>query len=165
MNKILLACLFASASLLSCKKEEFNGTKTNLPAIPVTVSNVFGMYNGVPTVSTSLTGGGAITITLNIPVGSGRTIKEITRVGLGTVPTNFKVVETSTGLYNAAPIAGNGTSVTLTTSLAEFTAKSGINVTASGTATSFLSRYFMFLVTLDNGEQIFPVGVRVYVAA
>ena len=52
-----------------------------------------------------------------------------------------------------------------TTTLAEFTAKSGINVTASGTATSFLSRYFMFLITLDNGEQILPVGVRVYIAA
>ena len=165
MNKILVGCALVCVCLLSCKKDEFNGTKTNLPAIPVTVANVFGMYNGVPTVSTSLSGGGAITITLNIPAGSGRTIKEITRVGLGTVPTNFKVVETSSGLYNPAPIAGSGTSVTLTTSLAEFTSKSGISVTASGTATSFLSRYFMFLITLDNGEQIFPVGVRVYVAA
>jgi hypothetical protein len=164
MNKLLLVCLFTCAGYVSCKKDGFNGNKTNLPATPVTVSNIYGMFNGVPTVSASLSGGGAINITLNIPAGSGRTIREITRVGLGTVPTNFKVVETSTGLYNPAPIAGNGTSVSFTTTLAEFTAKSGINVTTSGTATSFLSRYFMFLVTLDNGEQIFPVGVRIYVA-
>jgi hypothetical protein len=164
MNKLLLVCLFICAGFVSCKKDEFNGSKTNLPAIPVTVSNIYGMFNGVPTVSTSLSGGGAISIMLSIPAGSGRTIKEITRVGLGTVPTNFKVVETSTGLYNAAPLAGNGTSVNFTTSIAEFTAKSGINVTTSGTATSFLSRYFMFLITLDNGEQILPIGVRIYVA-
>jgi hypothetical protein len=165
MHKLILVCLFICTGFVSCKKDEFNGNKTNIPAVPVTVSNIYGTFNGVPTVSTSLSGGGDITITLNVPAGSGRTIKEITRVGLGTVPTNFKVVETANGLYNAAPLAGNGTSVNFTTTLAEFTAKSGINVTASGTATSFLSRYFMFLITLDNGEQILPIGVRVYVAS
>ena len=163
MNKtIILICLFACVGFASCKKDEFNGISTSHPAVAVTVSNLFGTYNGVPTVAASLSGG-ALTINLSIPAGSGRTIKEITRVGVASTPANYKVVETTTGLYNNAPIAGNGNAAIFTTSLAEYTAKTGIAVTASGTATSFLSRYFIFLVTLDNGEQIYPVGVRVYV--
>lgn len=166
MNKnILIICLLVSATFTSCKKDEFNFLSQNHPDVPVTVTNLFGMYNGVPTVSTSLSGGGTITINLSIPSGAGRTIKEITRVGIASTPTNYKVVQVSTGLYNTAPIAGDGTSVTFTTSLAEYTSKTGINVTASGTATSFLSRYFYFLITLDNGDQLIPVPVRVYVAS
>ena len=166
MNKIIMSiCLVACISFSSCKKDEFNGVSTSHAPIPVTVSNLFGIYNGVPTVSASISGGGTLTISLSIPAGTGRSIKEITKVGVATTPSNFKVVQIATGLYNTAPIPGSGTSVTFTTSLAEFTAKTGIAVTASGTATSFLSRYFMFLVTLDNGDTIYPVGVRIYVAS
>ncbi|MBI1782342.1 MAG: hypothetical protein HYR66_13410 [Sphingobacteriales bacterium] len=166
MNKnILIICLLVIATLTGCKKDEFNFLSQNHPDVPVTVTNLFGMYNGVPTVSTSLSGGGTITINLSIPANKGRTIKEITRVAIASTPTNYKVVQVSTGLYNTAPIAGDGTSVTFTTSLAEYTSKTGINVTASGTATSFLSRYFYFLITLDNGDQLIPVPVRVYVAS
>jgi len=154
-----LACAFAS-----CKKNEFGYLSQNHPDVPVTVSNLYGMYNGVPTVQTSLSGGGAITIKLEIPSSTGRTIKEITRVALHTTPNGgYATVRTTTGLYNTAPIAGTGTSVTFTTSISEFTSKTGIAVTTAGTATSFLSRYFYFLITLDNGEQVIPVPVRVYV--
>ena len=86
-------------------------------------------------------------------------------MGIASTPNNYKVVETATGLYNSAPIAGSGNSVTFTTSLSEYTSKTGLSVTLSGTATSFLARYFIFLVTLDNGDQVYPIGVRVYVAA
>ena len=165
MKKIFIIGLIAGIIFSSCKKNEFKGTDSNIPSIPVTVSNLYGTFNGVPTVSTSMAGGGAITITLTIPSNSGRTIKEITRVGLSTTPSNYKVVETSTGNYNSGTISGSGTSATFTTSLAEYTAKTGIAVSTSGTATSFLTRYFMFLITLDDGSQIFPVGVRVYVSS
>jgi hypothetical protein len=167
MNKIsFLFCLAAIVTLSACKKNDFNGGDTSLPDVPVTVSNLFGMYNGVSTVSTSVAGGGTITVTLAIPSGKGRTIKEITRVGVATTPANYKVVEVPTGLYTSAPIPGNGTSVTFTTSLSEYTAKTGLatpTAATAGTATSFLARYFIFLVTLDNGDQIYPQGVRVYV--
>jgi hypothetical protein len=73
------------------------------------------------------------------------------------------VVQTSSGLYNTAPIPGNGTKVTFTTTLAEYTTKTGLPVTTSGTATSFLARYFYFLIRLDNNEELIPVPVRVYV--
>ena len=148
-----------------CKKDDFNFLSTSYPDVPVTVTNLFGMYNGVPTVSTSLSSGGAITITLSIPSSSGRTLKEIPRVAVASTPNNYKVVEVTTGLYNTAPLAATGTSFTFTTSLAEFTTKTGISVTTGGTATSFLSRYFYFLITLDNGQQLIPVPVRVYVAS
>jgi len=167
MNKsIIIICTLAIISFTSCKKDEFNFLSQSHPAVPVTIGNLYGMYNGVPTVSTSVGGGGTINIVLNIPSSTGRTIKEITRVGVATTPTNVKVVEVSTGLYNTAPIAGSGTTATFTTTLTEFTVKTGAAAPSSpGTATSFLSRYFFFLVTLDNGDTVIPVAVRVYVAA
>lgn len=165
MNRHLITILFLNAIfLISCKKDEFGYLSQSHPAVPVTVSNIFGTYNGVPTVQTSLSGGGAITIKLDIPATSGRTIKEITRVALHTTPNGgYATVRATSGFYNTAPIAGNGTSVTFTTSISEFTSKTGISVTTGGTATSFLSRYFYFLITLDNGQEIIPVPVRVYV--
>lgn len=159
----VIVSLIVILFLMSCKKNDWEIVKQTQPAIPVTVSNLYGTYVGVPTVATSLSGGGNVTITLAIPSSSGRTIKEITRVGLGTVNNNYKVVQTTSGLYNTAPIAGNGTSVTFTTTLSEYTAKTGLAVTAGGTPTSFLARYFYFLITLDNGDQIMPTPVRVYV--
>ena len=155
--------MLVSVCFVACKKDAFNGVSTSIPAVPVTVSNLFGMFNGVPTVSTSLSGGGTITIQLQIPSGTGRTIKEITRVNTATTPSNYTVIESSTGLYNSAPVAGSGTSVTFNTSITEYTAKTGQAVTTGGTATSFLGRYFYFLITLDDGTQLLPVPVRVYV--
>ena len=166
MNKIrIIVGLLAIFFFTRCKKDTFNFLSQSHPEVAVTVSDLYGTYNGVPTVSTSLSGGGTINIKLNIPANSGRTIKEITRVGIASTPTNYKVVEVSTGLYNAAPIPGNSTSVTFSTTLAEYKVKTGINVTTGGTATSFLSRYFYFLITLDNGDEIIPVPVRVYIAS
>ena len=157
---ISAAVLFITAG---CKKDEFNFLSSSYPDIPVTVSNLYGTYNGVPTVSTSLSGGGAITITMSIPAESGRTIREITRVGFSNTIANYKVIEVPTGLYNTSPIAGSGTTVTFSTTLTEYTAKTGLAVTTSGAATSFLGRYFYFLITLDNGQQLIPLPVRVYV--
>lgn len=166
MNKnTIIFCLAATLIFSGCKKDDFNFLSTSYPDVPVTVTNLVGMYNGVPTVSTSLSGGGAITITLSIPASTGRTLKEIPRVAVASTPNNYKVVQVTTGLYNTAPLAATGTSFTFTTSLAEFTTKTGISVTTGGTATSFLSRYFYFLITLDNGQQLIPVPVRVYVAS
>ena len=59
MNKItLILFLFAVTMFGACKKNDFNGADTSIPAVPVTVANLFGTYNGVPTVATSLSGGG-----------------------------------------------------------------------------------------------------------
>ena len=165
MNKSIIAVCFSLIIFLSSceKKDVYNWNSVSQPAISVTVSGLYGTYNGVPTVATSVSGGGTITIKLDIPSTSGRTIKEITRVAAGSNVTNYVVVQKTTGLYNTAPIAGSGTSVTFTTTLTEYATKTGQTVPTAGTATSFLSRYFYFLITLDNGEQLIPVPVRVYV--
>jgi len=168
MKKATILGLLILIFFSSCKKNstlDFATSDAAKPTVPVTISNLYAMTNGVPTVQTSLSGGGAISITLQIPAGSGRTIKQITKVALASNTTSYTVVQNSTAAYNAAPINGSGTSVTFTTSLAEFTAKTGIAITISGTATSFLSRYFYFLITLDNGDQVIAVPVRVYVNA
>lgn len=162
MTIALLAIVFSS-----CKKEstlDFATSDAAHPDVPVTVSNLFITTNGVPTVQTSLSGGGTITITLQIPGSSGRTIKQINKVALASNTTSYLSAQNSTvAAYNTAPISGSGTSVTFTTTLAEYTSKTGLAVTASGTATSFLGRYFYFSLTLDNGDQLLPVPVRVYV--
>lgn len=164
MYKYSLLILMVSTMLISCEQDDWEIVTQSQAAIPVTVSNPYGTFNGVPAVSTSVAGGGTITITLNIPSSSGRAIKEISRVGVSNVTNNYKVVQTTTGLYNTAPIPGSGTSVTFTTTLAEFTAKTGVAApTPPGTSTSFLGRNFYFLITLDNGEEIIPLPVRVYV--
>lgn len=167
MKKIIASiCILGLLTFSSCKKDEFNWLSQSFPDVPVTVENVFGFYNGVPSVQTSVSGGGTITIQLNIPASTGRTIKEITRISAASTSPNagYANVRKTTGLYNTAPIPGSGTSVTFTTTLAEYTSKTGLAVTTSGTATSFLARYFYFLITLDNGQEVIPVPVRVYVA-
>lgn len=167
MKKATIITLLTVIFFGSCKKEstlDFATSDAARAAVPVTVSNLYATTNGVPTVQTSLSGGGGITITLQIPGGSGRTIKQIDKVAVAANTTSYTVVQSSaTAAYNATPITGSGTSVTFTTSLTEYTTKTGLAVTASGTATSFLARYFYFLITLDNGAQVIPVPVRVYV--
>jgi hypothetical protein len=164
MNRIVLICFLFVALLPACSKVDSPALDNVQSPVAVTVSDIYGIFT-YPTVATSISGSGAITIKLNIPAGTGRTIKEITRVALGTSGANYAVAQRTTGLYNAAPIPGSGTSATFTTSLTEYTAKTGLAVTVGGTATSFLARYFFFLVTLDNGDQIITEAVRVYVQA
>ncbi|MBO9594386.1 MAG: hypothetical protein J7599_15890 [Niabella sp.] len=178
MHKLLLI-LFAvfAFSFQGCKKGDldFNNSDAAHPKIPVTVSDVYMYYNGVPSVSTSVAAGGNITIQLNIPSSSGRTIKEITRVAFANTTSNYAIIQNPnpaysspapplTGPYSATSVAGSGTSVTFTTSLADYATRTKSTlVTAGGTATSFLGRYLYFLVTLDDGSTLIPVPVRVYV--
>jgi hypothetical protein len=155
--------LMVVLGLTSCKKENISN-QNSLPEIPVTVVNKYDTFTA-PTVKTSLSAGGAIQIVLSIPAESGRTIKEITRVAAATA---YGSVQVTTGLYNTAPIAGSGNTVTFNTTLAEYTAKTGIaapTAAAAGTtaAAAILTRNFYFLITLDNGQTIVPTYVRVYV--
>lgn len=164
IKPILFLAIVVSVAMSSCKKDNIS-LENNLPEIPVTVANKMGTFTA-PTVSTSFAAGAPITITLEIPASSGRTIKEITRVAANTT---YGSVQVATGLYNTAPIAGSGTSVTFSTTLAEYYTKTAIPVASqltaatSGTATSLLTRNFYFMITLDNDQVIVPTYVRVYV--
>jgi hypothetical protein len=161
IKSILFSGLLIAMMGSSCKKENIS-LENKIPEIPVTVANKFGTFTA-PAVSTSFGAGGAIQIILEIPASSGRTIKEITRVAANT---SIGSVQVSTGLYNTAPIPGNGTTVTFNTTLTEYFAKAGgtpYTLATSGTATSFLAKNFYFMITLDNGQVIIPTHVRVYV--
>ncbi|MHA4893707.1 hypothetical protein ACXZ1K_03060 [Pedobacter sp. PWIIR3] len=164
IKPILFLGVILSVAFGSCKKENIS-LKNNYPEIPVTVANKVATFTA-PTVSTSFAAGAPISIVLSIPASSGRTIKEITRVAAATT---YGSVQVTTGLYNTAPIAGNGTTVTFSTTLAEYYTKtatpvaSQLTAATSGTATSLLTRNFYFMITLDNGQVIVPTYARVYV--
>jgi len=157
-NMKLLSCLFLMLTMISCKKQAFNGLSDVRPAVPVTVTNAID-FRPEPTVSASISGGGAIQITLAIPASSGRTIKEITKVAASTTYTQIQSTGT-TGFYTSAPIPVNSTTYTFNTSLTEYVAKGPGTIPSPGTE---LAKRFYFLITLDNGAVVIPESVRVLV--
>ena len=161
-----LAIIVLSAALFaSCTKQDRSGgpyPQSDVhPAIPVTVQNATD-YRPEPTVTTPI-GSGVIQVVLSIPSGSGRTIKEITKI-VGS--TSYALLQSTTSAnYIAAPIAGSGTTVTFNTSVTEYFAKYPMNATTNPGAkanTELTNRYY-FLITLDDGTTIIPEPVRVLV--
>ena len=153
-----LPLLILIITTLSCKKEAFNGLSDVRPTVPVTVTNAID-FRPEPTVSSSLSSGGNIQITLAIPASSGRKIKEITKVATSTSYTAIQSTGT-TGFYTAAPIAVGDITYTFTSSLAEYKAKNGGTIPP---ANNELGRRFYFLITLDDGSIVIPESVRVLV--
>jgi hypothetical protein len=153
--------IIAVLVFVSCKKDGFGPLTDARPDIPVNVANAT-EYRPGPTVTVSRATP-AFNIILEIPSSSGRSIKEITKVA-ATAGSSTPLFGT-TGLYNTAPIAGSGNKVTFSTTLAEFTAKTGRAVPANNPPLNAieLDRQFYFLVTLDNGQEIITQQVRVLV--
>lgn len=165
IKSILSLGVIITMAMTSCKKENIS-LENNFPDVPVTVANQIGIFIA-PAVSTSFAGGGAIKVILQVPASSGRTIKEITNLAVGTA---YGSLQEPSQVYITTPIAGNGTnSITFNTTLEEYRIKSNTLVSVmptaatSGTATSFLAKNFYFRITLDNGQVIVPTYVRVYV--
>jgi hypothetical protein len=155
-----LSFLSLAVVLISCKKEDFNGLSDVRPDVPVTVSNAID-FRPEPTVSTSISGGGAIKIILEIPANKGRTIKEITRIAASTTYTK---IQGTTGLYNSAAIPVNAITYTFNTTLAEYIVKGpGVIPAVSTTVGTELANRFYFMLTLDDGSVIIPTSVRVLV--
>ena len=65
------------------------------------------------------------------------------------------------GLYSNVPIPGSGTSVTFTTTIDEYKTKTA--TTATPASNALLTRNFYFVITLDNGTEILPTPVRVWI--
>lgn len=160
--KYLFVILTAFITFLSCKKDGFGPLTDSRPPIPVTVSNAVEFRPG-PTVNASR-GTNNFSIVLEIPVSSGRTIKEITKV-VASAGSSAALFGT-TGLYNTAVITGtNSTKITFSTSLTEYTSKTGAAVPANNPPINSieLARQYYFLITLDNNETIITQQVRVLV--
>lgn len=151
--------LLLTALFIGCKKE--TGPLTDRrPTVAVTVSNATD-YRPEPTVTTALSGTGAIQVILAIPASSGRTIKEITKVSAST---SYTQVQGTTGLYISTPIAGDGLTATFNTSLTEYFVKKPVSASnPAAKVNTELANRFYFAVTLDNGDIIYPEAVRVLV--
>ncbi|TXK46434.1 hypothetical protein FVR03_10560 [Pontibacter qinzhouensis] len=168
-NILIIFFLLGAVTLSSCDKEYGTFYSDNRPVVPVTFPGAT-TYGFNPYITHSIASGGDITFTMSIPENSGRTIREITKVVGGATAINAGSVNSavvggtgSTAAYNTAVIPGNGTTATFTTNLTEFAAKTGeaAKTDANKLIKSGGELAFMFLVTLDNGETIIPVQVRV----
>lgn len=157
---LLLATLGVTS--FACKDDLIYSelVRDNRPAVPVTFpgSTTFGAN---PFIETSVAGGGIVKFTLSIPAESGRTIKEITKVAGGATGVNPASLNTASAVYNTTPITGTGTTAVFQTTLADFAKKyPTVSIVASTTPLSPREIAFIFLVTLDNGDQIVTQQVR-----
>jgi hypothetical protein len=162
---ILPLALAAIIGLASCKKEGFGPLTDNRPEVPVTVANVY-EFRAAPVVKASKAEN-KITITLQIPASTGRTIKEVTKIAAATSNNwttiyNATTVGTAaTQLWSNTPIPVNSTSYTFTTTFDEYKTKT--NTSATPASLALLARDFYFMLKLDNDEIIIPTNVRVWV--
>jgi len=132
----ICALTLLSFGTFSCEKDygdNLGPLQDSVADIPVTVTNA-DAFERYPVVNTSVAGGGNITITMQIPAGSGN-IREITKVATGPFATitltnlnstaaitalNSRVVN---GTRVVTPIPGNGSNtITFTTTLNDYLA-------------------------------------------
>ena len=155
---IFLFALIVTLSFSSCEKEYSPLYSDNRPEVPVTFAGTTSHgFNPYITRSVSDTTS-AIEFTLEIPASSNRSIKEISKVAAGA--TGINAGNARTGTYISSPIPGSGKSVKFTTSYAELKSKVAGTLFAPNQEIAF-----MFLITLDNGQEIIPVQVRIRMTA
>lgn len=161
-NLFIFFAFLGAAFFTSCEKDYTEFYSDNKPEIPVTFEGAtthgFNPYIELPVTQDEFS------LTLTIPSNSGRQIKEISKVLAGSTAINAGGVRA--GTYISSPIAGSGNKVTFNTSISEFRASSDANNTLvanflSG-STQQLQIAFMFLVKLDNDQEIIPVPVQVW---
>jgi hypothetical protein len=156
--------LALAVACFSCKKDDELSelVRDNRPAVPVTFpgATTFGFNPYITTPAE-----GSITFTLSIPASSGRTIREITKVGSGGTGINAATLKDAS--YISAPIPGNGTTAVFTTDMKEFKIKRASVYNSllpkQQPLPEFWEIAFIFLITLDDGTQIVTQQVRVRV--
>jgi hypothetical protein len=163
MKKIYQYILIVAVTLsfAACSDDFENDlVRDNRPEVPVTFTGAttegFNPYYTV-----SIAGSGAFTFTLAVPDDAGRKIvslKKITAGASGLLPGSLY---DATAAY-AANVAVDGTSVTFSTTIAEFNAKmtAANDVPATIAAGAFVERAFMFRIVLDDDTEIVPVQCR-----
>ena len=155
--KKTIALLYSLAALFiftACENDYGVFNSDNKPEVPVTfpgtTTHGFNPYITRSIADTT----SAIEFTLAIPSESPRSIKEITKVAVGASSINpGTAVE---GTYISEPILGNGKTATFSTTFQELREAVPAALLASGQEVAF-----MFVVTLDNGDTIIPVQVRI----
>jgi hypothetical protein len=160
--------VIAVSGITSCKKDDNIGLTAIRPAVPVTVANAID-FTPVPVVRGSKAEN-KISIVLQIPAGTGRTIKEVTKIAAAT-SANYTTIYSSTTvgtgatqLWSNTPIPVNATTYTFNTTFDEYRTKTGGTATTVYASNALLpTRAFYFMLTLDNGEVIIPEFIRVWV--
>lgn len=159
----LLLVVFVALTSVSCEDDyKYNDLfQDRRPAVPVTFTGAT-TYGSNPYITSSLAANGPITFTLSIPATSGRTIKEITKVVGGATGINPGTLNTAAA-YNAAPIAGTGTTAVFTTTVAAVKTRYPAVSIVPVALPNFTELAFLFLVTLDDNSTIVTQQVRVRV--
>jgi hypothetical protein len=157
----ILSVIAMAMVMYSCKKTDPEQPYDARPAIPVSISNAIA-FRPDPVVTTSLGGDKKIAITLSVE-GTGRTIKEITRVATST---DYTAIQSTgnTGFYVLTPIPVDATSYTYNTSITEyFTINPVTGSNKAAAANAELSYRFYFLLKMDDGSTAISTPVRVLV--
>jgi hypothetical protein len=156
LNFLLIFGLVVTLSACETDYGQFN--RDNKPEIPLMFTNAtsFGFNPFIEIVNVN---DAVIRFDIEIPANSGRTIREITSVGAGNTAINTTSLNTN---YLTAPIPGEGNKAVFQTTLGEFRQRRPA-VAINPPATGFSEIAFLFLVTLDNNEQIISMGTRVRV--
>lgn len=172
MRRILSINIWALLILLStsCEKTEgFTSLTDSVAELPVAVANVYD-YLPAPTVKASKAEN-KITITLQLPAESGRTIKEVTKIAVagtasyGPIHNGTVVGRGANQLWSNTPIPVNAPTYTFTTTFTEAQAKSptALGLTWPPASNTLLGMDFYFQLKLDNDQTIIPSYVRVFV--
>lgn len=146
----------------SCSKQETDPLMDARPDVPVNFTNAT-YYRPDPTVTCSLKDS-IITINLEIPAQSGRTITQISKIATFT---SYTRIQGATNLYVSTPIPVNGTSYSYKTSLKEYytknpsTGKTGSNPDPAPNVELALKYYFS--VKLDDGTELITMPVRILI--
>jgi hypothetical protein len=164
MKKIYqyIMVLAVALTFASCSDEFDNEhVRDNRPAVPVTFTGAtthgFNPYYTVP-----ISGSGAIQFTIAIPEESGKSIKNLRKITAGGTAITPGSLYDATAAY-AANVAVDGTSVTFSTTLAEFNTKMAAanRVPAVIADGAVVERAFMFRIVLDDQSEIVTVQCRV----
>lgn len=158
-----LICFVLLAGFSSCEKDGFVPLSDVRPEIPLLVTNGMEFRPGFTVRASRATGD--IKFDLEIPTSSNRSIKEITNIVAGTTAGRFFGRTPATDfVYITTPIAGSGNKVSFSTTLTQFTTKTGRAVPANNAANAVeLPLQFFFLITLDDNSTLVSEPVRVLV--
>lgn len=141
----------------ACESDFGQFNRDNRPDIPLMFTNTTS-FGHDPFIEISQSADDPIEFIMEIPDNAGTTITQITKVGAGSTALNIGNLNNDEG-YFEDPIPGEGTRVVFTTTLEEFREKrpnTAINIPSGGHA----EIAFLFLVELDNGDEIVSMRAR-----
>lgn len=155
----IVSILAAVLVISSCTKQATDPLMDARPDVPVNFTNAI-YYRPDPTVTCSLKDS-IITISLEIPANSGRTITQISKIATST---SYTKIQGSSGLYVSTPIPVNSTSYSYTTSIKQYYIVNPVSSSnPAPVVNSELANKYYFSVKLDNGSELITMPVRILI--